>query len=48
MEKLRCNIKFYMHERPLKNQDTTNTSKISIKVEQELEALAKEVDVTTT
>ena len=48
MEKLQCNIKFYMHERPLKNQDATNTSKIFKKVEQELEAPTKEVDFTTT
>ena len=48
MEKLRLIMKFYMHGRPLKNQDSANTSKISIKVEQELEALAKEVDLTTT
>ena len=48
MEKLQFNMKFYMHGRPLKKQGSANTSKISKKVEQELEALTKEVDLTTT
>lgn len=44
MEKLQFNMKFYMHGRPLKKQDSANTSKISKKVEPELDALRKEID----
>ena len=44
MEKLQFNMKFYMHGRLMKNQDSTNTSKISKKVEQDLEALKKKID----
>jgi hypothetical protein len=48
MEKLRLIMKFCIYGRPLKNQDSTNTSKITKKVEQELEAVMKEIDLTTT